>query len=86
MTKDRSFLQTNFKLVTVSGVLVSLHILYTALADFKLLPSLFTGNLFYLLYYLKLGLIILFLLILVTSWHKLLSKVNRWDTRWNKIR
>ncbi len=82
VTMNRSFLQTNFKLVLVTGALIGLHSLYVELAEHFGLPSTpFGWNIFYLLYYLKLAVIMLAILILASSWHKFLLKVNHWNTR-----
>ncbi len=84
VTRDRSFLTSNFNLVIVIGALSGLHVLLE-LGERFVDPSIpFIWNLFYLLYYLNLVSIMVVFLMLAVAWYRLLSKVNAWDKRWLK--
>lgn len=82
VTKDKSFLSNNFKLVLAVGALSSLNVLFNVAEHFDLLSAPFIVNIFYSVYYLNLAAIMSAILILALSWYKLLSKVNHWDKRW----
>jgi hypothetical protein len=84
VTKDRSFLSNNFKLVIIIGALSSLHILFELVQNLNLIWTSLTLSIFNVLYYLDLSGVMLALLLLAIAWYKLLSKVNAWDTRWIK--
>jgi hypothetical protein len=82
VTKDKSFLSNNFKLVLVVGALSSMNVLFNVVEHFDLPSAPFIVNMFYSFYYLNLAAIMSAILILAIAWHKLLSRVNRWDKRW----
>ena len=82
VTKDRSFLTNNFKLIIVIGALSGLHVLFELWERFVILSTPFIRNIFYLFYFLNLVSIMIVFLMLAVAWYKMLSKVNIWDKRW----
>jgi len=79
VTKDRSFLSNNFKLVLVVGALSGMNVLFEVARYFDLLSQRFVPNVFS---HLVLAAIMIVILILAVSWYNLLSRVRRWDSRW----
>jgi hypothetical protein len=87
ISKNRSFLSNNFKLVLLTGALSSLHILFELIEEFNLIPTVaIVQDIFHVLYYLDISATMLILLILAIIWYRLLSKVNAWDKRVIKIK
>lgn len=84
VTKDRTFLSNNFKLVIVIGGLAGLHVVFE-LVQFYLSPSTpLIYNLFHFVYFLNLASIMTAFLMLAIAWYRLLLRVNKWDRRWIK--
>lgn len=79
VTKDRSFLSNNFKLVLIVGALSGMNVLFEVAQSLDLLSPLLIPNVFS---YLNLAAIMTVILILAVSWYNLLSRVRRWDSRW----
>ncbi|MDO9098151.1 MAG: hypothetical protein Q7U60_08520 [Candidatus Methanoperedens sp.] len=86
VTKDRAFLSNNFKLVLVIGALNGVRVIFEAAERLDLLSPPWLWNAFDFLYYLNTITIMSALLILSISWHKVLTKVNRWDKHWIKAK
>lgn len=86
VTKSRTFLSHNFKLVLVVGALSGLHVVFVTMEELHLLSPPWLRNTFDFLYYLNTITIMSALLVLAISWHKVLTKVNRWDKRWIKAK
>lgn len=85
VTRDRSFLSNNFKLVLIIGGLAALHVFFEMVEYFGLLPqSSFILNVFSIVYFLDLIATMGILLILAILWYRLLLKVSVWDRRWIK--
>lgn len=83
VSKDRSFLSNNLRLVLTIGGLAGLHIFFEMIEQFLTLPA-SIWKIFYFVYYLDLVLMMFVLLILAIVWYRLLSKVSRWDKHWIK--
>lgn len=82
VTKDRSFLSNNFKLVIIIGGLASLHVFFELVEQFDIqMPQSFWG-VFHILYFFDLIASMAVFLMLAIIWYRLLSKVSTWDKRW----
>ncbi len=82
VTKDRSFLSNNFKLVIIIGGLASLHVFFELVEQFDIqMPQSF-WKVFHILYFFDLIASMAVFLMLAIIWYRLLSKVSTWDKRW----
>lgn len=84
VTKDRTFLSNNYKLVLILGGLASLHIFLEIVERFYSPPAPFFWEIFYFVYYIDQVMLMLVLVILAVVWYRLLSRINRWNRRWIK--
>lgn len=82
VTKDRSFLSNNFKLVIIIGGLASLHVFFELVEQLDIqMPQSF-WKIFHIMYFFDLIASMAIFLMLAIIWYRLLSKVNTWDKRW----
>jgi hypothetical protein len=87
MSKNRSFLSNNFKLVILAGAFSGLRVLLELIEKFNLIPTITViQDIFHALYYLDISATMLILSILAIIWYRLLSKINAWDKRVIKIK
>jgi len=82
VTKDKSFLSNNFKLVIIIGGLASLHVFFELVEQVDIDASQFFWKIFHIAYFLDLVLLMVVFLMLAVTWYRLLAKVNAWDKRW----
>lgn len=87
ISKNRSFLSNNFKLVMFTGAFSGLHVLLELIEKFNLIPTIaIVQDIFHVLYYLDISATMLVISILAIIWYRLLSKINAWDKRVIKIK
>lgn len=84
VTKDRTFLSNNFKLVIVIGGLAGLHVVFELIEFYFSSSTPLIYNLFHFVYFLNLASIMTAFLMLAIAWYRLLSRVSKWDRRWIK--
>ncbi len=82
LTKNRSFLSTNFMFIMLIGSLSSLHVLLGAVEQQNFISNSLTHDVINVIYCLDVSGSMLALLSLTVAWYKLLQKVHTWDTRW----
>ncbi len=82
VTRDKSFLSNNFKLVIIIGGLSSLHVLFELVEQLDILMPQTFWKVFHIAYFSDLVALMFVFLMLAITWYRLLSKVNTWDKRW----
>lgn len=82
VTKDKSFLSNNFKLIIIIGGMSSLHVLFELVELFDIQMSRSFWKVFHIVYFSNLVALMVVFLMLAITWYRLLSKVNTWDKRW----